>query len=823
MSVPTSDIPAASVFATFAAEIGQSLLLVSSIGSLLMVAALLLHLFLSRFVAARWMYLLWLVVLIRFVIFFAPESPTSFLNLLPAAMNTPATTNISAVSVGLPATDAVSIDANIVHSAEIATEHNDFSQGQFEFDEAMSADSRLSVPTWTTAKLWTITAVTWIAGVAFMMIRLLMGHRHVRRIIQKSAEAEPNLQKRFRDVKKQISNSSRASLRMTSDIEVPSMVGFVNPIVLLPSWCVDQLTDDQLDIIFAHELVHIRRFDGLIQLATHLIVVLHWFNPLVRVAAGLAASARELSCDRRVVEQLSRNSLRSKSNTERCYGETIIDIATHVSRNSTSESLSPVILAGFVDSNQKQIKQRIAMLVKTNPRKHFATVIAAVSIVILVAVGFTTAETSEPKSIPITSEPLVASPEVAPRSSTPALLLPAPVPAVEKSQQKPQHSEQRALPPSKPKFSSQALLRIDGTIIEMLPVTPATKDVNLVVGQKEWRKFESDIPEITIDNPEVVSIFPMAPNKLVFDAIAAGTSTVKLTMANQKHEVIEVNVNVIADVSDLSRKITERFPDCTVNIRGTTEGFAVLTGKVPTERILDIEKFAAANSTLPLRNHLTDKDLIAMEVRVYEVNVAKMAKVEFDWSKIRAGLEGNITSVSQLFAKLNGNQLIAGEINEQESKLLNQFLESLTKHGASELLNQPVLVARDGQPAEFFHGDEIPIAVLQQNGETKIEFRSVGTKIDIVPKVHSKESLTLEVVAEVSEIAKDLSNANGVPGFRVRRVNSGAMVSQGESMILVGDFRTNSDNEEDSEIVFLITPRIIEEHAFNDPPNRHLR
>ena len=155
--------------------------------------------------------------------------------------------------------------------------------------------------------------------------------------------------------------------------------------------------------------------------------------------------------------------------------------------------------------------------------------------------------------------------------------------------------------------------------------------------------------------------------------------------------------------------------------------------------------------------------------------------------------------------------------------MLNQFLESLTKHGASELLNQPVLVARDGQPAEFFHGDEIPIAVLQQNGETKIEFRSVGTKIDIVPKVHSKESLTLEVVAEVSEIAKDLSNANGVPGFRVRRVNSGAMVSQGESMILVGDFRTNSDNEEDSEIVFLITPRIIEEHAFNDPPNRHLR
>ena len=80
--------------------------------------------------------------------------------------------------------------------------------------------------------------------------------------------------------------------------------------------------------------------------------------------------------------------------------------------------------------------------------------------------------------------------------------------------------------------------------------------------------------------------------------------------------------------------------------------------------------------------------------------------------------------------------------------------------------------------------------------------------------------MTLEIRAEVSEIAKDLSS-DGVPGFRVRRVNTGIRLKPGETIALMGDYKSPQaggesskkqihGDKESTELVILVTPRLIE-------------
>jgi pilus assembly protein CpaC len=132
-------------------------------------------------------------------------------------------------------------------------------------------------------------------------------------------------------------------------------------------------------------------------------------------------------------------------------------------------------------------------------------------------------------------------------------------------------------------------------------------------------------------------------------------------------------------------------------------------------------------------------------------------------------------------------------------------------------------------------GGEIPIQVASGLGTNSIEFRPFGTELDIVPLIHGQGELTLEVRAEVSEVAPDLTNDSGVPGFRVRRVNTGVRMRSGYTLALAGDYKERSEAEKkgiphlmdspffgpafrrtqdqgsETELVFLITPRFISE------------
>ncbi len=88
----------------------------------------------------------------------------------------------------------------------------------------------------------------------------------------------------------------RVKLLLHPDQTIPVVWGIFRPRLMLPVaaqvWSVEQLRS-----VVLHELAHIKRRDIPGQLLTQLACALHWFNPLVLLAAWRLHVERERACD----------------------------------------------------------------------------------------------------------------------------------------------------------------------------------------------------------------------------------------------------------------------------------------------------------------------------------------------------------------------------------------------------------------------------------------------------------------------------------------------------------------------------------------------
>src|SRR2546423_1617762 len=83
----------------------------------------------------------------------------------------------------------------------------------------------------------------------------------------------------------------------TDLVSTPALAGMFRPVLLLPATLATSLTPGELELVLRHELAHAQRRDVLIGLIVTLIAVVHWFNPLVWLAAARFRAERELACD----------------------------------------------------------------------------------------------------------------------------------------------------------------------------------------------------------------------------------------------------------------------------------------------------------------------------------------------------------------------------------------------------------------------------------------------------------------------------------------------------------------------------------------------
>lgn len=183
-------------------------------------------------------------------------------------------------------------------------------------------------------------------------------------------------------------------------LSTPCLFGLFRPgIYLTPG-----LAEHEKIHVLAHEYTHFRQRDHLWAALRGACLALHWYNPLVWLAAYLSRRDCELSCDEGAVRLLGEENRAD-------YGRTLVGL---VARRTTPRDLA--CCATTMTGGKSALKERIALLVK-HPRTTAAmAVLVAAACVVFAACTFTgaaKAETPEEPAQPVETETPVQ-PEEAP-------------------------------------------------------------------------------------------------------------------------------------------------------------------------------------------------------------------------------------------------------------------------------------------------------------------------------------------------------------------------------------------------------------------------
>lgn len=203
-------------------------------------------------------YILWLVVLFRLVFPFSFESSLSLIPGKPAVISPEMMVSESpGIDTGIPI-----LDNTVNHSIESALPR---------------ADMTASVnPMGIVIELG---ALIWLVGVLVLLLHSIISYIRLKR-------------------KLSISTLVKDHIFETDQINTPFVFGFMKPRIYLPTG----LTDRERHFILMHEQTHIRRLDFIVKPVAFLVLVVHWFNPLIWLSYFLMIRDMEMSCDEKVMK-----------------------------------------------------------------------------------------------------------------------------------------------------------------------------------------------------------------------------------------------------------------------------------------------------------------------------------------------------------------------------------------------------------------------------------------------------------------------------------------------------------------------------------------
>lgn len=84
---------------------------------------------------------------------------------------------------------------------------------------------------------------------------------------------------------------------LSEHVDVPSVAGFIKPVILLPAAFISHLSIRQTEAILLHELAHIKRNDHLVNLLQSVVELILFFNPFAMLLSKTAKKERENCCD----------------------------------------------------------------------------------------------------------------------------------------------------------------------------------------------------------------------------------------------------------------------------------------------------------------------------------------------------------------------------------------------------------------------------------------------------------------------------------------------------------------------------------------------
>lgn len=344
------------------------------------------------------------------------------------------------------------------------------------------------------------------------------------------------------------------------------------------------------------------------------------------------------------------------------------------------------------------------------------------------------------------------------------------------------------------------------------------------------------IQRVSIGDPAIADAIVISPREVLVNALAIGSTSLIIWDANNNRRLYTVEVT--ADVATLQRQIRSLFPGEPITV--TASGNVVILSGEASDALLARRALEIAQSTgATVINNLNipPAQQILLQVRFAEVTQRALDRIGTELSVLRSdGSLGPDETLIETFSE----GLVRLLLFEDDIRV-SAVLEALQQDGTFRTLAEPNLLAIEGTEASFLAGGEFPYPVPRMTGGAEsgitIEFKEYGVRLNFTPRITNAGNIRLDVAPEVSQL--DLSNAVQFAGFAIpalitRRAETAIELRDGQTFAIaglldnsmqstqtkipfLGDlpilgplFRSRNAEQRRTELLVLVTPRIVE-------------
>lgn len=398
-----------------------------------------------------------------------------------------------------------------------------------------------------------------------------------------------------------------------------------------------------------------------------------------------------------------------------------------------------------------------------------------------------------------------------------------------------------------PKIADVSLL--DGTSLNVIGISPGTTTLN--VWASNGYRYEY---RITVSNQD------SGLAKIVQDAIGlpdvrvqmiGGKILLRGTVKNQYERDLAYKIAKLYAITDNGSSASSSAPAPSKS-QGSQGASSVASLQTLGSSLgLSADSRGDIDDSVVNMIEMTNPDQINIEAMFVEIsaNDAKSLGATYaseDMTNTDGGIKLN--SAGTFFAgESYGNQRNSGNHWYNQNWLFRNFskinaqIYALVQNGKARIISRPNVTTMSGKDAKILIGGEIPYEVSNGFGSTTTEFKEYGIGLDLrAPTVDRDGNITTELETQVSRLDWDnavTKDGYRMPGIATRSAYTTVNIPSGMTMViggllnsddantiqkvpLLGNipilgelFKYHNKSRQRTEIVVLITPRVVSEET----------
>lgn len=406
------------------------------------------------------------------------------------------------------------------------------------------------------------------------------------------------------------------------------------------------------------------------------------------------------------------------------------------------------------------------------------------------------------------------------------------------------------------------------------PESEQQTTLHLLVGRSLVMTSPARIKRISVADPAVADAVVINPHQLLINGKAPGGVSLVLWDENDQSQTFELLVDLdVLGLAQRLREVfpneqvkVEAAKDAVV-LSGPVSSSAMA------EKVLEVAKTAGPKVINLMQVPVAATGQVLLEVKFAEVDRGALTQLgvnilstgaantigttttgqfgQFGPQRIQDVITNKASPRPDVFVPSGGSLHSGFSTSETINDVLNLFLfrpdihlgvviRALQQKNLLQILAEPNLLTQSGKEASFLAGGEFPFPVVQAGTGTTavtIQFKEFGVRLNFTPTIATDGTIHLKVRPEVSSL--DFTNALTISGFFVpalstRRVESEMDLRDGQSFAIaglvdnrltqvsqripgLGDipvlgklFQSKSFNRSRSELLVMVTPRIVQ-------------